>query len=98
MGEHTLRAIVRGDEVPYSGSLSGESRRAKYTCHKAVVMSEPVLGKNKQLASWKEASDQKENVICRSIRRIALPEENGPEAIEFEVPNTGELRFPTGSP
>ena len=48
-----LRAIVRGDEAPYSGSLSGESRRAKYTCHRAVVMSEPVVGKNKQLASWK---------------------------------------------
>jgi hypothetical protein len=30
----------REDEAPYSGSLSGECRRAKYSCHRAVVMDE----------------------------------------------------------
>ena len=39
---------------------------------------------------------QNENSICRSIRRLAEPEENGGPASAFDVPNSGESRLPTG--
>ena len=39
---------------------------------------------------------QNENSICRSMRRLAEPEENGGPASAFAVPKSGESRLPTG--
>jgi hypothetical protein len=39
---------------------------------------------------------QKENVTCRSTRRLAVFEEYGPPASPLDSPNSGELKFPTG--
>jgi len=38
------------------------------------------------------------NVACRSILRFAEEDENGWSASALDVPNKGELKFPTGKP
>jgi hypothetical protein len=41
---------------------------------------------------------QNENIACRSMRRLAEADENGPPAIEMDWPKNGELKLPTGWP
>ena len=41
---------------------------------------------------------QNENIACRSMRRLAEADENGPPPIEIDCPKNGELKLPTGGP
>jgi hypothetical protein len=43
-------------------------------------------------------NNQNKNITCKSTRRLAEAEENGPPAIEMDCAKSCELRFPTGAP